>query len=655
MALTTGQLVSGAGYVSQGMRTAEEAERQARQNQLKIEAQNRANEERKRMAQFQAGLQVPDMPQFPGMTGGQQQVQSLAVPVPAAPAPTATAYPVNMNAPEAKVVPVPSDMDTGGFPLGGEPPAATPLGRGFQQIAGGFSEAAETQKLRDQIMTRYGIRAGIPGLIMPQTAEERQFAKDVMDRVDYLSPQEMQQLLQTGKLPEAKPAAAGVVEPTKQQQQPTGKQPAASMDGGVFYRAAQERNLPTDVTTLNKIVGLVNRGYTPEQAADNVARTYSYDNRQTPYDPLITQAAQQYGLDPVIFKRLIGTESSFDPNAVSPRGEKFGLGIGQIAEVHGLSREQRLDPNVSIPKAAEIFAGYLRQAGGDYNEAIMRYKGASSEKGRAAMQGPADVILNGTGFELAGKNPTQTADNVAAAASAPTPAASGVMYGPSEVPGGMQNPGVQSAMMLRQMMAEQYRIASEVGNPESAMQALTQITAIDLGLFKAQGDLGAQELITTGDASRAMSVLSQFTGTPTQALARGDGAYDIYRNGRLSQTAVPVGDLADLIRTSIDAEYRTQKTELAAKRSMVELEQGFELKKITLNKLGDLQKALVEGNYELLLEEAKKEGKVTVDSTNGVVLYREEGRTFVVTPNEIQEVGGVEQRGPVARPINIPR
>lgn len=43
--------------------------------------------------------------------------------------------------------------------------------------------------------------------------------------------------------------------------------PAASMDGSVFMKAAVEAGLPTDRGTLNKIVRLVNQGYSPATAA----------------------------------------------------------------------------------------------------------------------------------------------------------------------------------------------------------------------------------------------------------------------------------------------------------------------------------------------------------------------------------------------------
>jgi len=151
-------------------------------------------------------------------------------------------------------------------------------------------------------------------------------------------------------------------------------------------------------------------------AATDKAR--QYDAEQTPYDNLMQQAAAANGLDPVVFKRLIGTESSFNPNAVSPRGANFGLGIAQIAAIHGLSDEQRRDPNVAIPFAAQLFKQYLDAAGGDYNQAILRYKGASSEAGIRAMTPVAQTILGGT---AAAPTTTAAAPTTAAAATTAAP------------------------------------------------------------------------------------------------------------------------------------------------------------------------------------------------------------------------------------------
>ena len=53
-------------------------------------------------------------------------------------------------------------------------------------------------------------------------------------------------------------------------------EPAATMDGGVFYRAAQRAGLKTDNATLNRIIALVNQGYTVDRAAQEVANVKGY-------------------------------------------------------------------------------------------------------------------------------------------------------------------------------------------------------------------------------------------------------------------------------------------------------------------------------------------------------------------------------------------
>ena len=535
MALTFGQLASGAGAVSTGMRQAEEAERVARQDQLRIEEQNRANQAAQEIQAARAGLQVPAMPNFTGGTGGQQFGIPQAAPVVV---PEVTVGPMTAEPPgvpsdmDAGGFPLgaaiaPSDMDAGGFPLGAAAPtpavpvstapapAATPIGRGFQQIGSRFSEAVETQKLRDQIMTRYGIPAGIPGLMMPQTDEERQFAKDVMDRVDYLTAPEMQQLLQTGKLPPKATPQAGVKKPTA----PAAEEPLTTTQG------SQPRSVRN-----NNPGNLVFNEYTKSLGATGKDK----DGFAIFPDPQIGQQAsianlQNYGTKGINTVSAIINRWS-PPNAPGNTKQSTDNYTAYVAAKLGVDPNQPLDMNDTQMLAVMA-------------EAISEFE-------------------SGHTSPLVGRNPGQTADRVATAAAAP--ATSGMMFGPTEVAGGAQNPGVQSALMLRQTLASEYEIYNRNRMFGQADAALAQIAGIDLGLYKAQADLGVYELSTSGDASRAMSVLSQFTGTPTQALSRGDGTYDLYQNGRVTQTAVPVDKLANLIKMQVDAGYRQQKAGIAA-------------------------------------------------------------------------------------------
>ena len=66
---------------------------------------------------------------------------------------------------------------------------------------------------------------------------------------------------------------------------PGGVTPASHMNGSVFTAAAARAGLPDDMGTLNKIVGLVNRGMTPDQAAASISGKSTMPEQQTNSPP----------------------------------------------------------------------------------------------------------------------------------------------------------------------------------------------------------------------------------------------------------------------------------------------------------------------------------------------------------------------------------
>tara|TARA_B110000971_G_scaffold120233_1_gene123096 strand:- start:3 stop:1433 length:1431 start_codon:yes stop_codon:yes gene_type:complete len=177
-------------------------------------------------------------------------------------------------------------------------------------------------------------------------------------------------------------------------------------------------------------------GQAPAQASGPAA-VWDTNKDAEKYAPIMQQAAAQYGIDPGVLRRLLGTESSFRADAVSPRGAAYGLGVAQIASVHGMSDADRLDPTKSIPKAAEILSGYIREAGGDVRAALLRYKGASSASGVAAMAPIVDSILSGTA--------TPATAQQAAPAGEEAPAMPGTMFSPENI----NNTSMQTGEELR--------------------------------------------------------------------------------------------------------------------------------------------------------------------------------------------------------------
>jgi hypothetical protein len=385
---------------------------------------------------------------------------------------------------------------------------------------------------------------------------------------------------------------------------------------------------------------------TPEAIS---AKTQQYDAARTGYDDLMTKAAQANGIDPVIFKRLIGTESSFRPDAVSPRGEKYGLGIAQIAAVHGLPRNDMLNPEKALPFAAQLFAKYLKEANGDYAQAIMKYKGATSEKGRASMQGAVDTILNNAPQQAPKQTvvaavQTGTPQDVATAVvEAVKPAAGGTMYGAATLDPTAKNPVIQQTLQLRQTLQNQVKMYASYGRGDLAMEVASKIHAIDLGLYKSQADIGLYEGATTGNFSRAMSVLSAFTGAPHQVLQRPDGkGFDLYINGKVAKAGLNGDQVEMLVRTQVDAEYRKQLASVQAERGMEEFKSGLRIKeeasKITLTAAKEIQKAVVEGNIKLAEEKLKQSGFKLVGSSGGeggIAYYSNgQGEVFVIDPTQ---------------------
>jgi soluble lytic murein transglycosylase-like protein len=82
------------------------------------------------------------------------------------------------------------------------------------------------------------------------------------------------------------------------------------------------------------------------------------------FEPLLHQAAQEYGLQPALLKAIMAAESGFNPAAVSPKG---AIGLMQVmpdtAERYGLqaSAKKTLEQKLAEPKTnIRLSARYLR-------------------------------------------------------------------------------------------------------------------------------------------------------------------------------------------------------------------------------------------------------------------------------------------------------
>jgi hypothetical protein len=143
-------------------------------------------------------------------------------------------------------------------------------------------------------------------------------------------------------------------------------------NSGTAYRAGSRYLTPAQITSLggapqaSYIVRQNQRG--PEQLTTTTATT-NYNN---PYATRAAEIAQQYGIPPDIFVRMVKQESSFNPNARSGVGAQ-GLTQLMPATAAGLGVTNPYDPEQSLQGGAKFFSGLLKQFNGDVKLALAAY------------------------------------------------------------------------------------------------------------------------------------------------------------------------------------------------------------------------------------------------------------------------------------------
>ncbi len=102
------------------------------------------------------------------------------------------------------------------------------------------------------------------------------------------------------------------------------------------------------------------------------ARTSARDRyiAALPYGPEIRRAARSQGLDTLLVASVVEAESSFRPDAVSPKG---ALGLMQLMPIHFAADDRPLDPAVNLAAGAEYLAEMKRRFDGDLELTLAAY------------------------------------------------------------------------------------------------------------------------------------------------------------------------------------------------------------------------------------------------------------------------------------------
>jgi hypothetical protein len=213
------------------------------------------------------------------------------------------------------------------------------------------------------------------------------------------------------------------------------------------------------------------------------------------------------------------------------------------------------------------------------------------------------------------------------------------MYGPTQLDASARNPQIQQILTTRAALQKQVALFNQYGMGDKAWEAVSKIQALDLGLYKNQADIGVYEGATTGNYSRAMSVLSTFTGSPHQVMRRPDGNFDLYINGKVAKAGLEGPQVEQLVRTQVDSAYRQQLAAFQIKKAEKRFETDEDIRKETSKQVvqtaREIQLELIKGNNKLAEEKLKLAGFTLTPSGSGdgKAYYRNGlGDLFVVDP-----------------------
>ena len=109
------------------------------------------------------------------------------------------------------------------------------------------------------------------------------------------------------------------------------------------------------------------RGFVPDEVLDEVAGTATGDLRE-----LAAAAARRHGLDPELVMAVVSVESSFRPQAVSPKGAQ-GLMQLMPGTARSLGVADPLDPAQNLDGGARHLGQLLDLYGGDLVRALAAY------------------------------------------------------------------------------------------------------------------------------------------------------------------------------------------------------------------------------------------------------------------------------------------
>lgn len=353
---------------------------------------------------------------------------------------------------------------------------------------------------------------------------------------------------------------------------------------------------------------------------------------------------QKFNLPAGLLNAVMMAESGGNPGRTSRAGAQ---GYFQFMPDTAAQYKVKVnDLNSEAEGAARMLSDLMKMTNGDLTATLAAYNwGIGNVQRRGIANMPAETrkyipkvmsYLGGAPTGTAAAPGTAPSVNVASAVQSGTPqqvadaaskvvpvepAKGGTMYGAATLDPTARNPLIQQTLQQRAILQKQVALFNQYGMGDKAIEAATKIQALDLGLYKNQADLGMYEGATTGNYSRALSVLSAFTNAPHQVLQRQDGNFDLYINGKVAKVGLSGPQIEMLVRTQVDASYNQQLSALQAKQAEKRFETDEDIRKETskqvLQTAREVQLKLIEGNVKMTEEKLKASGFKLVGSGAG--------------------------------------
>ena len=663
MALNIGGLLAGAGVVGRSMRVEEEAQRVARQNQLKIEEQNRLE----LLRQQQVNAPAPEAINTNDLLGVGQQPQMEVEQVPVTSTEPTVFTPDQARAaaqerlkttPEIKPVPGAAPPPYGQMVPN---PSADPLA--FKRA----TEMAQLNKMQVDNLNKTLQRTDLPPNIRRNLEQQRDMYQQRLDANNQVI---------TRNQPTIDYGREGRNYQTQQQQVPGADATAAIRN--VIGREGGLANNPADRGGLTKY-GISQRAYpnldiqnlTAQQAAEIYKRDFWDAIKADQLDPVIREMA----FDAAVNQGVPWTKTALEQAKGDPA-------------VFLQLREQRYRDIVkNDPTQAQFLTGWLNRL------AEFRQPGATPVQVAAA---PTPGAAPAAPAPAPGAVPTApTAAPGAAPAQPPVPGPIAAASAPGVAPQGVrQTKETKSPTSYylanadaitgdQKILGEQYQrtraeairkfqMYQQAGMGAQAEAMRDQIVQLDQSFKNSsvllQGMNGVYQLEYGNDPRAVSAVMSYYVGQPVAFQPRSDGNYNMWVNGKKVDRVMTKDEVRVAAMQMFDKEFRAKSVEQQTEFNKMRAKSTFEMMakrdQISAEMVKDIMVQREKGNWELRQEQSKQGWTAKPDTATGTIILtpppwmQQQGvPPYIFNPNnkETVSIDGISVPGNAAVPIlNLP-